>query len=263
MPATWSQYKVKVIFVRRIILSMIKWITAFLGYTYFRFGGAILGYFLGSVLEQLFQQQPKNPFGNVQFQRMRTEQVQLNLLSLAAIVIKADGKVDDRELRFVRNYFIANYGEEYASSIFTKFNNEVNKKNQNLGELTRLFVQGARYETRLQIVHFLFGIAKADGHIASVEIEKIQQIAAALQLQNIDFESVKAMFVKSADNAYKILEITPNATDAEVKKAYRTMAKKYHPDKIQAKDPALKKGAQEKFQQVQAAYETIQKERGL
>ena len=115
------------------------------------------------------------------------------------------------------------------------------KKNQNLGELTRLFVQGARYETRLQIVHFLFGIANADGHIASVEIEKIQQIAAALQLRNIDFESVKAMFVKSADNAYKILEITPNATDAEVKKAYRTMAKKYHPDKIQAKDPALKK----------------------
>ena len=238
---------------------MIKWITALLGYTYFRFGGAILGYFLGSILEQLFQQQPKNPFGK----RMRTEQVQLNLLSLAAIVIKADGKVDDRELRFVRNYFIANYGEEYASSIFTKFNNEVNKKNQNLGELTRLFVQGARYETRLQIVHFLFGIANADGHIASVEIQKIQQIASALQLRNIDFESVKAMFVKSADNAYKILEITPIATDAEVKKAFRSMAKKYHPDKIQSKDPALKKGAQEKFQQVQAAYETIQKERGL
>ena len=77
---------------------------------------------------------------------------------------------------------------------------------------------------RLQIVHFLFGIANADGHIASVEIEKIQQIAASLQLRNIDFESVKAMFVKSA-NAYKILEITPNATNAEVKKAYRPWPK--------------------------------------
>ncbi len=39
------------------------------------------------------------------------------------------------------------------------------------------------------------------------------------------------------------------------------MAKKFHPDKIQSNDPALKKGAQEKFQQVQAAYEAIQKER--
>ena len=242
---------------------MIKWITALLGYTYFRFGGAILGYFLGSILEQLFKGQNQNPFRSVQFQRMRTEQVQLNLLSLAAIVIKADGKVDERELRFVRNYFIANYGEEYASTIFSKFNTEVNKKSQNLNELTRLFVQGARYETRLQILHFLFGIANADGHIAEIEIQKIQQIARALELRNVDFESIKAMFVKSADKAYKILEISPEATDVEVKKAYRTMAKKYHPDKIQSSDPALKKGAQEKFQQVQAAYETIQKERGI
>lgn len=242
---------------------MIKWITALFGYIYFRFFGAIIGYFIGSILEQIFQQNRSNPFGNVQFQRMDTDQVQLNLLSLAALVIKADGKVDERELRFVRSYFIANYGEAYASSIFTKFNKEVKKNEQNLNDLTALFVRGARYETRLQILHFLFGIANADGHIAEVEIQKIQQIANALQLRGIDFESIKAMFVKSTDNAYKILEITPTATDAEVKKAYRTMAKKYHPDKLQTDDVALKKGAQEKFQQVQSAYEAIQKERGL
>ena len=242
---------------------MIKWITAILGYTYFRFGGAILGYFIGSMLEQIFLQEQRNPFAGFKFQRMQTDQVQLNLLSLSAIVIKADGKVDERELRFVRNYFIANYGEAYASNIFTKFNTEVKKEQQNLNELTRLFVQGARYETRLQILHFLFGIANADGHIAEVEVQKILQISNALQLRSIDFESIKAMFVKSADNAYKILEISPSATDAQVKKAYRTMAKKYHPDKLQTEEAALKKGAQEKFQQVQAAYEAIQKERGL
>lgn len=242
---------------------MIKWVTAILGYTYFRFGGAILGYFIGSILEQLFRQDRRNPFASVQSQRMQTNQVQLNLLSLAAIVIKADGEVDERELRFVRNYFITNYGEAYASSIFAKFNKEVKKEQQNLNEITRLFVQRAPYENRLQLLHFLFAIANADGHVAEVEVQKILQIANALQLRSMDFESIKAMFVKSADNAYKILEISPSATDAEVKKAYRTMAKKYHPDKLQTDDVALKKGAQEKFQQVQAAYETIQKERGL
>ena len=238
-------------------------VTAILGYTYFRFGGAILGYFIGSVLEQLFRQDRRNPFASVQSQRMQTNQVQLNLLSLAAIVIKADGKVDERELRFVRNYFITNYGEAYASSIFATFNTEVKKEQQNLNEITRLFVQRAPYETRLQILHFLFAIANSDGHVAEVEVQKILQIANALQLRSMDFESIKAMFVKSADNAYKILEISPSATDVEVKKAYRTMAKKYHPDKLQTDDAALKKGAQEKFQQVQAAYEAIQKERGL
>jgi len=241
---------------------MLKWITAILGYTYFRFGGAILGYFLGSILEQLFNPNKRSAFGSIQFQQMRTDQVQLNLLSLAAIVIKADGKVDQRELKFVRNYFIANYGEEYASSIFAKFNTEIKKEQQNLNELTRLFVQGARYETRLQILHFLYGIANADGHIAEVEVQKILQIALAMQLRSADIESIKAMFVESTDNAYKILEIQPDASDAEVKKAYREKAKKFHPDKIQSDDAALKKGAQEKFQQVQAAYETIQKQRG-
>lgn len=241
---------------------MIKWITAILGYTYLRFGGAILGYFVGSILEQMLNKGQRNPFGSVQFQQMRANEVQLNLLSLAAIVIKADGKVDKRELQFVRNYFIANYGKDYAENIFARFNSEINKENQNLEDLTRLFVQGARYETRLQIIHFLYGIANADGHIAEQEVKKIAQIAKALQLRLVDVESIKAMFVKSADNAYKILEISSTATDTEVKKAYRNMAKKYHPDKIQTEDAALKKGAQEKFQQVQAAYEMIQKERG-
>ena len=241
---------------------MLKWITAILGYTYFRFGGAILGYFLGSTLEKLFFNSNQPPFGQVQFQRMRTDQVQLNLLALAAIVIKADGKVDQRELEFVRRYFIANYGKETAETIFSKFNTAVKGEQQNVHELTQLFVQGARYETRLQIVHFLFGIANADGHIAEQEILKIRQIAQSLKLRSSDFESIRAMFIQSADNSYTIWDISRSATDAEVKKAYREMAKKYHPDKIRSEDPALKKGAQEKFQQVQAAYETIQKERG-
>ena len=78
-----------------------------------------------------------------------------------------------------------------------------------------------------------------------------------------DFESIKAMFVRSADQSYTILEIDRSATDAEVKKAYREMVKKYHPDKVITEDEAIKKGAEEKFKEVQKAYETIQAERGL
>ena len=71
------------------------------------------------------------------------------------------------------------------------------------------------------------------------------------------------MFIKSADTAYKILEIEKSATNEELKKAYRTMAKKYHPDRVNTENEAIKKGAEEKFKQVQKAYEDIQKERGL
>ncbi|MGB5645647.1 MAG: DnaJ domain-containing protein, partial [Muriicola sp.] len=71
------------------------------------------------------------------------------------------------------------------------------------------------------------------------------------------------MFVKAADNAYKILEIEKSVSDEEVKKAYRTMAKKYHPDRVNTENEAIKKGAEEKFKEVQKAYEQIQQERGM
>ena len=129
--------------------------------------------------------------------------------------------------------------------------------------LAKIFVENSPYETRLQVLYFLFGVAKADGSVSQSELSKIDQIASALGIRISDFESIKAMFFEDSDSAYKILEISPNVSDSEVKKAYREMAKKYHPDKLQSKDPALIKGAQEKFQEVQKAYETIQNERGL
>ena len=240
---------------------MIKWIAAFLGYSFFRFPGALLGFIVGGVVERFFNS--SSSWSEVGSQRSTTAALQLNLLALAATVIKADGTVKQQELQFVRNFFITNYGTQMASTIFEKFNEEVKKERQNIPELTQIFNQRAPYETRLQILHFLFGVANADGSISKTELIKVEQIAAALGIRPSDMESIKAMFVKATDSAYKILEISSSATDAEVKKAYRTMAKKYHPDKLQSEDPALIKGAQEKFLKVQEAYEAIQKERGL
>jgi DnaJ like chaperone protein len=240
---------------------MIKWIAAFLGYSFFRFPGALVGFIVGRVLERFFNS--SSSWSEVGSQRSTTAALQLNLLALAATVIKADGTVKQQELQFVRNFFITNYGSQMASTIFEKFNEEVKKEKQNILELTQIFNQRAPYETRLQILHFLFGVANADGSISKTELIKVEQIAAALGIRPSDMESIKAMFVKATDSAYKILEISSSVTDAEVKKAYRTMAKKYHPDKLQSKDPALIKGAQEKFQKVQEPYEAIQKERGL
>ena len=112
-------------------------------------------------------------------------------------------------------------------------------------------------------MHFLFGIAQADGHVSPPEVRVLSQIAGYFRINRSDYESIMAMFVKKGDSAYKILEIEKSATDAEVKKAFRTMAKKYHPDKLMDMDEAYRKGAEEKFRNVQEAYETIQKERGM
>jgi DnaJ like chaperone protein len=188
---------------------------------------------------------------------------ELNLLSLCSLVIKADGNVSQRELDYVRQYFLSTYGKEKANAIFRTFNEVIKKREISAQRICTYLNQRTRYEVRLQLLHFLFGIAQADGTISKAEIDKIREIAGYLRVGSNDFESIMAMFIKSVDNAYKILEIARTATDDEVKKAYRTMAKKYHPDRVNTKNEAIKKGAEEKFKQVQKAYEQIQAERGI
>lgn len=245
---------------------MIKWVAALLGFYVFRYPGAILGFFLGGVIDNFNSGRKAGGgsiFESVVRQKVSPADFELNLLSLCSIVIKADGQVSQRELDYVRQYFVSTYGKEKANAIFRTFN-EVNKKREISAQHISLYMtQRTRYEVRLQLLHFLFGIAQADGSVSKSEVDKIREIAGYFRINQQDFNSIKAMFIKATNNAYKILEIEKAATDAEVKKAYRTMAKKYHPDKVVTQNAAIKKGAEEKFKQVQMAYEDIQKERGL
>jgi DnaJ like chaperone protein len=111
-----------------------------------------------------------------------------------------------------------------------------------------------------RLIHFLFGIAKADGTVTQDEERQIYTIAGYLGISSRDYESIKAMFYSSKDNAYKILEIDKDASVDEIKKAYRKMAKKYHPDRLVHLGKEHQAGAEEKFRQVQEAYEQLQKE---
>ncbi|MEO9511058.1 MAG: TerB family tellurite resistance protein [Flavobacteriaceae bacterium] len=244
---------------------MIKWVAAFLGYFIFRFPGAVLGFIVGSLLDNLggSKSAGRTVFQDFTRQNVSPADFELNLLSLCSIIIKADGQVSQRELDYVRQYFLSTYGKEKANAIFRTFNEVIKKREISAQRICSYLVQRTRYEVRLQLLHFLFGIAQADGHVSKSEVVKLKELAGYLRIGQHDFESIMAMFIKSADNAYKILEIEKAATDDEVKKAYRTMAKKYHPDKVVTENEAIKKGAEEKFKEVQKAYEVIQKERGI
>ena len=188
---------------------------------------------------------------------------ELNLLSLASIVIKSDGVVNQKELDFVRQYFVQAYGKERANNTFKVFNEEIKKKGLSTQTICNKLQSVMRYESLLQVLHFLFSIAKADGHVSEAEVREINRISGYFGVNYRDFESIKAMFFSNPDSAYKILEIDKNATTDEIKKAYRTMVKKYHPDKLQHMDEVYRKGAEEKFRKVQEAYEQIQKEKGF
>lgn len=253
---------------------MIRYIGAVLGGFLGRgFFGALIGYAVGYLADSFMggsskkttrsRRSFKDVFENATQQSVSPGDFELNLLSLASIVIKADGKVSQTELDYARQYFIRAYGKERANATFRIFNDVIKKREISAARICTYLSSRTRYEVRLQILHFLFGIAQSDGNISQPEVDVLSQIAGYFRLNRQDFESIKNMFIKKADSAYKILEIEKSASDGEVKKAFRTMAKKYHPDKLMDMDDAYRKGAEEKFLNVQEAYEAIQKERGL
>ena len=229
---------------------MYKLLFALIGYTFFRLPGAFVGFFVGSFLS------PK-------VQKISSKDFEINLLALASLVIKADGKVTQNELDFVRRYFISAYGKNRANEVFKIFNQNVKNKGISVSKISRLFNLALNYESRLQVIHFLFGIAKADGNISELEIKKLLEFSNLFKLSYADFLSIKAMFVQESDNAYKILEVDKTATNDEIKKSYRDLAKKHHPDKVQHLGDAYVKAAQDKFQQIQKAYQNIKNERGF
>ena len=229
---------------------MYKLLFALIGYTFFRLPGAFMGFFIGSFLS------PK-------VHKISSKDFEINLLALASLVIKADGKVTQNELDFVRRYFISAYGKNRANEVFKIFNQNVKNKGISVSKISRLFNLALNYESRLQVIHFLFGIAKADGNISELEIKKLLEFSNLFKLSYADFLSIKAMFIQETDNAYKILELNKTATNDQIKKSYRELAKKHHPDKVQHLGDAYVKAAQDKFQQIQKAYQNIKNERGF
>jgi len=250
-----------------------KWLGAGLGFSLGGPIGAILGYSLGSLVDDLVfkdfnKEQEEYKKRKKINTKTRTESkstsgdFEVSLLILSSVVIKADGKVEQLELDYVRQYFVKMYGKDRANHAFKLFNNII-KKEVSSRQVCIQIRQNMTHASRLQLVHFLFGIAKADGIVNQEEEQSIQKIAQYLYINESDYISIKAMFYNEVDNAYKILEISKEVSDEEVKKAYRKMAKKYHPDRVQNLGEEHIKGAKEKFQKIQDAYEKIKSQRNF
>ena len=235
-----------------------KWLIGGLGWVLGGPIGGIIGFIAGSMVDSISnvnvvrsgqQRTTKGDFG-------------ISLLILSAAVMKADGKVLKSELDYVKQFFLRQFGEAETQQRMLMLK-EILKQNFSLQDVCTQIRYNMEVSLRLQLLHYLFGISMADGQVHSSEIEVINNIATFLGINQKDYESIKAMFVKDTTSAYRILEISPDASDEELKKAYRRMALKYHPDKVNHLGESLMKAANEKFQQLNAAYEAIKKERGI
>jgi DnaJ like chaperone protein len=232
-----------------------KWIGGALGWAFGGPIGGLLGFALGSMMDGV-------SVSTTSIQPTQRGDFVASLLVLTAAVMKADKKIMKSELDYVRQFFLKQFGETQTDQQMLMLR-EILKQEIPLRDVCMQIKQNMDYAARLQLIHFLFGVASADNQVNADEVAVIEEIARYLNIQINDVTSIKAMFYKDIESAYKILEISPTATDEEIKKAYRKMALKYHPDKVHQLGDDIQNAAKEKFQKLNAAYEQIKKERGI
>ena len=220
--------------------------------------GGILGAALGSFLGGGYTRSDTAFLGDTPKQKDFSS----SLLVLSAAVMKADGNVKKSELDYVKHFFLSNFGQEQAEKYILTLR-EILKQDIQIAEVSQQIGRYMDYSSRLQLLHYLFGIASADGQVHENEVNVIESISRYMGVYTSDFESIKAMFVKQVDDAYTILGIDPSASDDDVKKAYREMAKKNHPDKVAYLGEDVRKAAEKKFQEINDAYDKIKKQRGM
>ena len=233
-----------------------KWIVGIAGFLFTgNFLGAFVGYHLGKRISRNFRSKKK----------MFEMSFEMSLLVLATLVIRADGKIKKEELDCVRLFFVQSFGKAKSDIYFKVFNEIKRKPFPSLRSICLEINQNVNHKSRLQILHFLFSLAHSDGNVDNKELDVIQKIAKYFWINHHDFKSIEAMFLNknNLDNAYSILGVTKTATNDEIKKAYRKIIKKYHPDKLIDVGEDVIKMAKDKFQAVQEAYQKIKLKRGF
>lgn len=237
-----------------------KWITGALGWAVAGPIGGLLGYMLGRTFEKASDME-EGSSSRYSAQESRNS-FMVSLLVLSSAVMRADGKIMRSELDYVKGFVRANFGEgalQDALAILKELSTKEIRLDEVCGQI-KFFMNASQ---RLQLFHYLAGIAKADGAVSEKELQCLREIAQRLGLSTADAESVLSMCGCSTESAYTVLEITPDATDDQVRKAYKRMAMKCHPDRVATLGEDVRRKAEEKFKAVTRAYETIKKERGM
>lgn len=233
-----------------------KWLGGGLGWAISGPVGGLVGFLLGALVDSVTIVQQTS-------HKTTSGDYAVSLLVLVAAIMKADGKIMRSELDYVKKFLVQNFGEDGAQEALTMLK-DLLKQEIPVRDVCFQIQQNVDYSSRLQLMHFLYGLSLADGKMDEVEARLIEVISNSLGIKQSDNESIRSMFLaNTTESAYKVLEVEPSATDDEVKKAYRKMAVKYHPDKVSYLGDEFRKAAHEKFQKLNEAYEKIKKERGI
>lgn len=189
--------------------------------------------------------------------------MKFRILALIAGVMKADGVILKAEVDSIKPFLLKHYGVEGGREALQILKHLLDTS-INTRQVAKELKSTLNYSSRLEVLHMLLTLAHADGQFDIREKGVVRAIAIDFEITTVDLNAMFALFMPKTNSswAYAALGITPNASDDEVKRAYRKMAMLYHPDRV-VDNEDLKRSATDKFREIQTAYECIKKERNM
>ncbi len=240
-----------------------KWIGGGLGFVLGGPIGAVIGFAVGSLFSGSSVSYQTNRRSSSRRETAEAD-FKMSLLVLIAVVMKADKKIMKAELDVAKKFLVQNFGEEGALEALQILKKLLDQEIDEVAIASQINMY-MNYSSKMQMIRLLFDIAHADAEIHADELRVIQRISNIFNISSVDFASLHAPFTKTIDRdwAYKALEIESTASNEDIKKAYRKMAMKFHPDKVHNLGEDMKKSATEKFRAINEAYEHLKKSRGF
>ncbi len=187
-----------------------------------------------------------------------------NLVALLTSVAKADRKIDRKEVELIQSFFRSQFN--YSLNDRKLINDLIREAARTRLDLYRIcseIKKDFNYSELLMLLRMIYMVAYADNKINDREQKRINDIADLLGIFIKDHEKIKFEFVSPNEEYYRILGIDRNTPPEEIKKAYREMVSKYHPDKVAHLGEEFIEIANRKFREIQEAYEKICKEKGF
>jgi DnaJ like chaperone protein len=237
------------------------------------FFGAGLGWFVGGPLGAIVGAAIQSALSSATQKQLRGSQGQTNaeaifVTNLVAIMTKicmADGHISKEERNVIHNFFAKSLGYSGEQLRFIDaIINETDRRNPDLRQICLAIDKFANHEQRFVLLDLAYNIAAVDHVITDDEQRAIDEIVSAFNLSHEEHESIKARHpIARASDHYTVLGVDSSASNEELKKAYRHLAKQYHPDKVSHLGGELVEFAHQKFQEINESYQALRNQRGF
>lgn len=265
-------------------MALGKWILGGLGWTVGGPIGGIVGFLIGKAFEGKKKNASDSPHSSLHGQPHSQPHGQqgdllMALLVLIAAVMKADGQLKQNELNYVKRFLLKNFSEQKSLEMLSALR-DILKQDIPVTQVCRQIKDNTDHTTRYHMMDFLVGLAAADSEFAPQEERCLNSIRNGLGINMGDYLSMRARYgfgyghsygpgagnaptSRPSQDPYKVLGLSDSATDDEVKKAYRRLAMKYHPDKVATLSEEMQQNAAAQFREINEAYEFIKSQRGF